>query len=665
MRITRQLVWLIVVSWVLAWSVELASGQSYRGLGFELGGIQDNALIDESLLNLRQIGGNAIAIDVNLSQELSTDNQLTGPLDDELAQVGQAIDLANDRGLQVFVRPRVRVESSAFASSIQPNNVEVWFENYGAALQQVALLANDKDVAMLSVGSTLNGLEQHVDRWTELIAGIRGTYSGHLTYEASHAPDFLAGGGFEELEWWTELDAIGVNAFFDQAFSQDFNAPPDALLDGANDVADIIGAFHEDGGYSQKVVFTDIGFSSVDGAAVFPFNDGRGGDPIDLEEQQWAYEAVLSVMGDQSWWDGSFWRGWQADPHAGGPSDLGYSPQGKPAERVLAESFGGRPNFVLQPSLIESWEDGFNDWSLPDSPPSQIGALELETDVGNTNGETSLSLPSGNSSDFVAARVWAFNTGNDAYAIFEKAVGQPEDYVIAFDVTVDKSLYPDAERAEFRLNLEDDRDRPSIVAVAAELGGDGIQTREVIAPISEFTSLNQASIWYELQFATDNAWSGAIQIDNLRVRSNVAGDVTNDARLTVDDIDALHDAIRDQNSAFDVNGDGVLDEADRVAWFELTGTVPGDFDLNGTVEFLDFIALASNFGEPGNWLEGDATGDRSVDFLDFLLLANNFGQSGQVVMSTPVPEPTLPHWCLFAVFLVVAKRMRTRQQCPN
>ena len=53
----------------------------------------------------------------------------------------------------------------------------------------------------------------------------------------------------------------------------------------------------------------------------------------------------------------------------------------------------------------------------------------------------------------------------------------------------------------------------------------------------------------------------------------------------------------------------------------------GDFDMDGTVSFLDFLLLAQNFGQKVEpCTNGDTNGDGIVNFADFLTLANFFGQ---------------------------------------
>ena len=122
----------------------------------------------------------------------------------------------------------------------------------------------------------------------------------------------------------------------------------------------------------------------------------------------------------------------------------------------------------------------------------------------------------------------------------------------------------------------------------------------------------------------------------------LAGDFDSDGVLTAADIDALSAAIRlsTADPSFDLDGNGVLDEGDRSSWLSLRGSLLGDANFSGNVEFLDFLALANGFGQPSTgWAQGDFNGSGSTEFLDFLQMANNFGMSAAEAAS-PVPEPT-------------------------
>lgn len=110
------------------------------------------------------------------------------------------------------------------------------------------------------------------------------------------------------------------------------------------------------------------------------------------------------------------------------------------------------------------------------------------------------------------------------------------------------------------------------------------------------------------------------------------GDFSNDGLLNSLDIDLLRAGIAQDgfDSKFDLDENGELNEKDVDYWLtQLAGTRRGDTDLNGTVNFRDFLQFALSFGKSNaTWADGDYDGDSKVTFLDFLVLATQFGQSG-------------------------------------
>jgi hypothetical protein len=95
-------------------------------------------------------------------------------------------------------------------------------------------------------------------------------------------------------------------------------------------------------------------------------------------------------------------------------------------------------------------------------------------------------------------------------------------------------------------------------------------------------------------------------------------------------------------------------------------TFYGDSNLDGTVDTLDFNALAGNFGGAGRaWTQADFNYDGVVDTLDFNTFAANFGHSlgaaggagasfGQVL----VPEPVAATFLLIPALLAGARSSR-------
>lgn len=147
----------------------------------------------------------------------------------------------------------------------------------------------------------------------------------------------------------------------------------------------------------------------------------------------------------------------------------------------------------------------------------------------------------------------------------------------------------------------------------------------------------------------------------LAILQDLLGDFNDDYLRTTLDIDLLSIAVLESviDTAFDLNGDGEVDEIDRSFWVEdLVGTSFGDANLNGEVDFADFLSLSVGFDQSGGWEDGDFDGSGKVAFNDFLLLAQNFGESKAVAAT--VPEPRAAVWYFVMCLFVTLQRRRAR-----
>lgn len=139
----------------------------------------------------------------------------------------------------------------------------------------------------------------------------------------------------------------------------------------------------------------------------------------------------------------------------------------------------------------------------------------------------------------------------------------------------------------------------------------------------------EASGEYLLRFSPAAGREQAYYV-RLEFVDELFGDLNFDGHVGIPDIDVLSAALRSgsKRSQFDLNEDGLVDDADYDFMLsEMVGTIRGDFNLNGRVEFADFLLLATNFGQEGGWREGDFDGDGIVSENDFFLLRDNFGAS--------------------------------------
>ena len=105
-------------------------------------------------------------------------------------------------------------------------------------------------------------------------------------------------------------------------------------------------------------------------------------------------------------------------------------------------------------------------------------------------------------------------------------------------------------------------------------------------------------------------------------------DFTGDGMTSVGDVDRLLDAIQQaaDHSFFDVNRDGAVDEADLSALLATIGSLPGDANLDGSVNALDLNEIGLHWQQPRcmTWSDGDFTGDGMVNATDLNVIGLNW-----------------------------------------
>ncbi len=114
-------------------------------------------------------------------------------------------------------------------------------------------------------------------------------------------------------------------------------------------------------------------------------------------------------------------------------------------------------------------------------------------------------------------------------------------------------------------------------------------------------------------------------------QANVAANVDGVMMINIDDLALRVDSVH-------LTPEGRRDLGVRLGNGYLQATnIGGDANLDGFVTFGDIAVLQQNFGQPGNWPEGNFNSDGQVTFADFGILQANFGQS---VAPAATPEPT-------------------------
>ena len=291
---------------------------------------------DASLLTLKTIGVNWIAIlvteymDTKNSTEIYADKALT-PSESSLIYV---VPMAHSQGLNVMLKLHVDPKDGTWRGEIFPADIEAWFENYQGRVLHYAKLAENLGVELFCLGTELRSLSGKAfrDHWEKLVSAVRGIFTGSLVYAANWDE-------FQNVCFWDLLDYVGIDAYFPLSSAQ--TPSVEELLLAWVPWISLIETWQRKVG--KPVIFTEVGYRSIDYAAREPWNWAIEGS-YNPAGQANSYHAVFQAFLGKPWFAGLFFWNWQTNPASGGPGDLGYTPQNKPAQEILRKFFGREEN---------------------------------------------------------------------------------------------------------------------------------------------------------------------------------------------------------------------------------------------------------------------------------------------------------------------------------
>jgi hypothetical protein len=296
------------------------SGWSYRPLLSEIAATGADHV--ELVVAWYQRDGAAVDLDAH--------PRFTAP--DETLRI--ALRDARALSLRALVFPIVRLSDGRpgeWRGTLAPADRAAWWRRYRARVLALARLCAEEGAAALSIGSELSTLDGAADRgeWERLVREVRAHFHGTLVYSANWDH-------FREVAIFDLVDQIGLCAYFPLADRP--GAPVEEMVRSWRDLRVELARFAH--ARRRPLTFTEVGYRSVRGAAVAPWEEGSA-PPIDLEEQRRAYlafrrlwqEAPRDLLAGVYFWN---WYGW------GGPTSRSYTPRGKPALEELLRWYGGR-----------------------------------------------------------------------------------------------------------------------------------------------------------------------------------------------------------------------------------------------------------------------------------------------------------------------------------
>jgi hypothetical protein len=285
------------------------------------------AASDASLARAAASGNDSASIVITQYMDNATSNTVhpngATPTD---ASILHAMATARSLGLKVTLKPQVDVLTGIWRGAIAPSDASAWFASYEAMIDHYADLARQGGASMLVIGTefmTLSG-PAYTTRWQQIIGGIRQRFSGQLTY-ASNWDEY------KRVQFWGSLDYIGVDAYYRLS---DLPAPTVSQLVSAWTTRGYVDALRASSQqYGKQILFTEIGYRSIVGAAIHP-NIWNSQAAYSMDEEANAYEAAFQAFSGRTWFAGMYWWSWPASLPANGWNG-DYTPTFKPAEDVM------------------------------------------------------------------------------------------------------------------------------------------------------------------------------------------------------------------------------------------------------------------------------------------------------------------------------------------
>lgn len=324
-------------------------GVSYTPWGNDLTQPATFAAFQDVVARMQDNGVQWVALNVFEFQDTLTSTAIGPRLDlwsTPLHSVERAVQEFHARGINVLLKPNVDVADGSWRGNIAGS--DAWFndpDGYKAFVSRWAAWGEAQGVAGLAIGCEFSAAQDKAARWLETIALARGAFSGWLTYAANWD-------AYRTVSWWSALDYIGIDAYFpltalaDPTLAQLIDAWNYWLDDPAAGIQPWLLSLPP--ADRKQVLFTEIGYRSIDGANIAPWAwSPYGPDNLDLQEQADCYAAAFSATIDRSWLDGYYWWNWETYPQPGDELWNDYTPQNKPAEFVLRHYYTPEPASAL------------------------------------------------------------------------------------------------------------------------------------------------------------------------------------------------------------------------------------------------------------------------------------------------------------------------------
>ena len=246
--------------------------------------------------------------------------------------IEHAIDLLKNRNFKIMLKPQIWIRNGEFTGDLSFTTEKEWqqFENsYRDYILFNVQIAAEKEVELFCIGTELfNFVDQRPEFWSSLIREIRELYPGKLVYAENWDK-------VDQTEIWKKLDYIGADAYF--PISPEASPNSSNISKGWRSHKMMLESLSEE--YRKRVIFTEYGYRSMDFALKEPWNSSREVSGLNHGLQARALQSLYEEFWDEDWFAGGFLWKWHQGENSGGIQNDRFTPQNKPAEKIVKEYY--------------------------------------------------------------------------------------------------------------------------------------------------------------------------------------------------------------------------------------------------------------------------------------------------------------------------------------
>lgn len=238
------------------------------------------------------------------------------------------IKLAHEKNLTVMLKPHLWVSHGTFTGDFRlhtERDWQLWENSYREYTLNFANIDDSLKAEIFCIGTELGATIKHRPQfWDSLINRLKQTYHGKLTYAANWDE-------YKKVPFWEKLDYIGIDAYF--PLSSDKTPSIELMQEEWKEYVSKLEEFSLK--HNRKILFTEYGYRNVDYTGDEPWKENKGNQ--NDKAQTNAFEAFYRSFTGKKWFMGGYVWKWYADSLSRPGEPIDFTPQNKPAEKVVAK----------------------------------------------------------------------------------------------------------------------------------------------------------------------------------------------------------------------------------------------------------------------------------------------------------------------------------------